>query len=293
MEQPVKAGFWQRIKLSVNQSNNTVVYRTADGVWVQPLGNGILRRPEYKNFEHLQYYAALSAHVYEPHTASASDVQIPADCTLIADESTFTQLEQKGKSLKGLRYQVWYWPSEKQLIIAFRGTGKRLGDWFSNFRWVTRYIPGIHDHYDLVRDNIESIVAQSISMAGPVGQIITTGHSLGGGLAQQAAYGSKNIKTVYAFNPTPVTGYRNVDRPELEENRKGIFIARVFEHGEILAYMRFGLRIFYKISGTNPEIVELRFNFTRKPGVIREHAMDALARQVWKAAARPTQQSST
>jgi hypothetical protein len=287
MDQPVKAGFWQRIKLSFNQSKDTVVYRTADGVWLQNLDRGVLRQPEYKNFEHLQYYAVLSAQVYG-ETTQSSDVKIPLDCKLIADETSVATLTQKGKTVSGLRFQVWYWSSEKQLIIAFRGTGKRLGDWFSNFRWVTRFIPGVHDHYDMVRDNIESILSQVIALAGPVSQIITTGHSLGGGLAQQAAYGSKNIKTVYAFNPTPITGYRNIDKPTLRENRKGIFIARIFEHGEILAYMRFGLRMFYKISGKNPEIVELRFNFSRKPGVIREHAMDALAQQVWKASAEPS-----
>ena len=287
MEQPVKAGFWQRIKLSFNQSKDTVVYRTADGVWLQNLDRGVLRQAEYKNFEHLQYYAVLSAQVYG-ETTQSSDANIPLDCKLIADETSVATLTQKGKTVSGLRFQVWYWSSEKQLIIAFRGTGKRLGDWFSNFRWVTRFIPGVHDHYDMVRDNIESILSQVIALAGPVSQIITTGHSLGGGLAQQAAYGSKNIKTVYAFNPTPITGYRNIDKPTLRENRKGIFIARIFEHGEILAYMRFGLRMFYKISGKNPEIVELRFNFSRKPGVIREHAMDALAQQVWKASAEPS-----
>jgi hypothetical protein len=287
MDQPVKAGFWQRIKLSFNQSKDTVVYRTADGVWLQNLDRGVLRQPEYKNFEHLQYYAVLSAQVYG-ETTQSSDVKIPLDCKLIADETSVATLTQKGKTVSGLRFQVWYWSSEKQLIIAFRGTGKRLGDWFSNFRWVTRFIPGVHDHYDMVRDNIESILSQVIALAGPVNQIVTTGHSLGGGLAQQAAYGSKNIKTVYAFNPTPITGYRNIDKPTLRENRKGIFIARIFEHGEILAYMRFGLRMFYKISGKNPEIVELRFNFSRKPGVIREHAMDALAQQVWKASAEPS-----
>lgn len=287
MDQPVKAGFWQRIKLSFNQSKDTVVYRTADGVWLQNLDRGVLRQPEYKNFEHLQYYAVLSAQVYG-ETTQSSDANIPLDCKLIADETSVATLTQKGKTVSGLRFQVWYWSSEKQLIIAFRGTGKRLGDWFSNFRWVTRFIPGVHDHYDMVRDNIESILSQVIALAGPVSQIITTGHSLGGGLAQQAAYGSKNIKTVYAFNPTPITGYRNIDKPTLRENRKGIFIARIFEHGEILAYMRFGLRMFYKISGKNPEIVELRFNFSRKPGVIREHAMDALAQQVWKASAEPS-----
>jgi hypothetical protein len=287
MDQPVKAGFWQRIKLSFNQSKDTVVYRTADGVWLQNLDRGVLRQPEYKNFEQLQYYAVLSAQVYG-ETTQSSDANIPLDCKLIADETSVATLTQKGKTVSGLRFQVWYWSSEKQLIIAFRGTGKRLGDWFSNFRWVTRFIPGVHDHYDMVRDNIESILSQVIALAGPVSQIITTGHSLGGGLAQQAAYGSKNIKTVYAFNPTPITGYRNIDKPTLRENRKGIFIARIFEHGEILAYMRFGLRMFYKISGKNPEIVELRFNFSRKPGVIREHAMDALAQQVWKASAEPS-----
>ncbi len=282
-----KAGFWQRLKLALNQPKDSVVYRTSEGVWYHPLGAGVLHRPEYRNFRHLQHYAMLSAYAYSEEDASTGPIKLPDGCRLVADVTNPDSQEDKGQSVKGLRYQVWHWEQERQLIIAFRGTGKRLGDWFSNFRWVTRFIPGVYDHYDLVRNNINSVIADATASVGDVDQIVTTGHSLGGGLAQQAAYGCDAIKTVYAFNPTPVTGYRNMEEDVLMKNRKDIFIARVFEHGEVLAYMRLGLRQFYKISAKDPQIVELRFNFSKTIGVLKEHGMESFAVQVGKLQQKP------
>lgn len=284
MQQLSKAGFWQRLKLSLNQPEGSVVYRTSHGVWFYSLDANVLHRPEYRHFKHIEHYAMLSAVAYVEDSAAEHTVKVPEDCKLILDSTDPVNTDSKGVAVKGLRYLVWHWPQENQLIIAFRGSGKRLGDWFSNFRWLTRYIPGVHDHYDLVRKNINRVVEDAQAAVGPVDQIVTTGHSLGGGLAQQAAYGCDAIKTVYAFNPTPVTGFNNVDSQLLENNRKGIFIARVFEHGEILAYMRFGLRQFYKISPQDPQIIELRFNFSKALGGLREHGMESFAAQVWKTA---------
>ncbi len=286
MPQPSKANLWQRTKLSLNQPKDSVVYRTSEGVWFSTLDSEVMHRPEYRNFRHIEHYAMLSAVAYidDSSLRQAKGIKVPEGCKLILDSTDSVEVDSKGVTVKGLRYLVWHWPEEKQLIIAFRGSGKRLGDWFSNFRWLTRYIPGVHDHYDLVRENISQIVTDARLIAGSTDQIITTGHSLGGGLAQQAAYGCDAIKTVYAFNPTPVTGFRNVDSQALEKNRQGIFIARVFEHGEILAYMRFGLRQFYKISARDPQIIELRFNFSKAIGGVREHGMENFAKRVWKAA---------
>ena len=81
-------------------------------------------------------------------------------------------------------------PQGGEAVIAFRGTDKDdLGDWISNFRWLYRLVPKF-DQYAQVQTHITNIVRQikKHGCSGPGTQIVTAGHSLGGGLAQQAAY---------------------------------------------------------------------------------------------------------
>jgi hypothetical protein len=53
-----------------------------------------------------------------------------------------------------------------------------------------------------------------------------TGHSLRGGLAQQLAYAQRSVKDlpritmVYAFDPSPVTGFYSVDETLREKNKE-------------------------------------------------------------------------
>ena len=57
--------------------------------------------------------------------------------------------------------------------------------------------------------------------------IYSTGDALGGGLAQQLAYALPphpdvpHVSEVYAFDPSPVTGYLTVKRAECDTNKIG------------------------------------------------------------------------
>ena len=73
--------------------------------------------------------------------------------------------------------------------------------------------------------------AISATAAGPT-QITAVGHSLGGGLAQLAAYSDPRIRRVYAFDPSMVTGYYSVDPLHRDQNVKG------FAHGARLRTRR-------------------------------------------------------
>jgi len=165
----------------------------------------------------------------------------------------------------GLGVQVWARRGRicSEAVIAFRGTvGGNEGDWESNLHWLLRATP-IYDQYDQVRDHIGEFVAHVANdpcYRKGVTQITTIGHSLGGGLAQLAAYSDADIRRIYAFDPSIVTGYYSVDPPHRDENVKGLRGERVYEHGEVLAYLRYFLRQFVPPPSCNPRIVNVRFD---------------------------------
>ncbi len=284
MDEEHRVSFGKRISLAFKQPRDSLVIRNANGVYYHPLNPSIKSFEQYKRFTDLQIYASLSACSYvdslQPDNSHIKTA-LSHGWENVLDETGADNLPDTGVKTSGLRYQAWYNKNSQCLVIVFRGSGKRLGDWYANFRWFTKYIPGIDDHYDQVKKHISTILNRARVASGPVKSIVTTGHSLGGGLAQHAAYSELSIDTVYAFNPTPVTGYKSVKKEIREENSRNLFIARIFEHGEVLAYLRFGLRHFYAISEKNPEIVELRFNFQSKLGGLREHSMSIFAKHVW------------
>jgi pimeloyl-ACP methyl ester carboxylesterase len=161
-----------------------------------------------------------------------------------------------------LYFEVWEraLPDAVEVAVVFRGTHE-WKDWWSNLRWVTRFIPIGWDQYDLTRSEIVKVVSRAKQRHRTV-QMVTAGHSLGGGLAQQAAYAHPEITHVYAFDSSPVTGFRSVPQPARDANRQGIVIDRVYERGEILAYVRTFLRRLIPLSLKDPSITEIRFNVT-------------------------------
>jgi pimeloyl-ACP methyl ester carboxylesterase len=183
----------------------------------------------------------------------------------------------------GLYFEVWeqVGPDSAHEVVVFRGT-QDWKDWWSNLRWLTRFIPTGWDQYDLVRRRIPEVVARG-RQRHPNATFATAGHSLGGGLAQQAAYAHPNIKRVVAFDSSPVTGFRSVPTRARVANSKGIRIDRVYERGEILAFLRGFVRRFIPLSMADPAIEEVRFNLSRGDP-ITEHSMVGLAKRMVKAA---------
>jgi hypothetical protein len=133
-----------------------------------------------------------------------------------------------------------------EVSIAFRGTvGGLFGDaWRSNYNRVGS---PYDDYYYQLRRNVGGIMKliqnlDCYKRARTKPQIVSTGHSLGAGLAQFAALatrsGGPRIAKVFAFDSSPVTGAHLLGKKLREDNANGLTIDHVYESGEVLALAR-------------------------------------------------------
>lgn len=207
----------------------------------------------------------------------------------------------------GLHFDVWEnsTTSPARIAVAFRGTEStdRL-DWRANSRWALP-LTRKGDQYDQAIEYVFPILEKAIARLGTNVQVVTTGHSLGGGLAQCIFYSSYaqtnpavRVQLCYAFDSSPVTsalqfGDRTQRKTALvarnlaeaaataKKPERGssvgccdFGIVRIYEHGEILSYPRSILRQAWPLASF---ITELRFNFRHEGSSIAQHAMAQLA----------------
>jgi hypothetical protein len=89
---------------------------------------------------------------------------------------------------QGLYFEVWENDTRhpRQIVFAFRGTTGGP-DWGANLRWFRLHRP--RDHYYAAYDESVPLIQRFWSERGGERPVIsTTGHSLGGGLAQEILY---------------------------------------------------------------------------------------------------------
>ncbi len=205
----------------------------------------------------------------------------------------------------GLYMEVWEKRVPPPIVappivaVVFRGTEFfSWSDWMSNFRWFSwllRFLPTYKDQYIVVAQDTGKEVLENLRTRIENGRdrykdvrIITAGHSLGGGLAQHLAYSLPEIQSsdgtlisrvsnVYAFDPSPVTGWYSVKADLRALNAKGLKIDRIFEHGEILSYVRLLLSYVNPPSADDPAVREIRYNFVQSINPLSSHSMRLIA----------------
>lgn len=230
-------------------------------------------------------------------STSASDVGIPDPVVHLTaggwrrwDDFPGEDLLKQIKSTH-LRVQVWERNDPPAIAVTFGGTVfNNDADWRANLRW---FIPWHRDEYtdvvqsfapafdlELKRRSQSMETARLSKLA-----LYSTGHSLGGGLAQQFAYSVpldcvKRVCKVYAFDPSPVTGFFSVMRRLRDANRKGLLIDRIYERGEILALLRSLTSLFYRPSTKNAAICGVRYNVFWAWNAILAHSIVELAAKI-------------
>jgi hypothetical protein len=191
-------------------------------------------------------------------------------------------------STSHLRVEVWVNSSRNAVAVAFGGTVFKSGkDWKSNLRW---FIPHHDDEYtELVQEFGPAFVKEFVKRKEQPEwaflqhtAIFATGHSLGGGLAQQFAYSLPidpnvpRVKKVFAFDPSPVTGFYSLDATTRNTNSQNLAIDRIYERGEVLALLRSLENFVYPSSATSPTIRQVRYNLFYSHNPIAGHSIAEL-----------------
>jgi len=197
-------------------------------------------------------------------------------------EELFTQFH--------LRVEVWSHASTSRVAVTFAGTEvTNLQDWRANLRW---FLPHHPDEYTIVVTNFGADFVNEWDRRRTQpgweflnnAHLFSTGHSLGGGLCQDFAYSLPTssptvprVAHVYAFDPSPVTGFYSVKRHLRDQNRKGLAIDRIYERGEVLSVLRSLVYFVKPPSVRNPAIRQVRYNLFSAWGAIAKHSIDRLA----------------
>jgi hypothetical protein len=190
------------------------------------------------------------------------------------------------RCVEGLEYHVWRRGRCGEAVIAFRGTdANEIGDWLTNLRWFIA--SPLFDQYDQVQKAVPDIIDKVNGEGCSPRLIVATGHSLGGGLAQHAAYADKRIAYVYAFDPSPVTAFFGVPLPVRSAATKHLGIDRVYEAGEILSLPRYLVSGAFPSSQCRPRVRIVRFAVVTTPSIVERHRIASLTEGLAHLAAQP------
>lgn len=221
-------------------------------------------------------YAAMSALAYaEDSDCGTTDPKLTREERFMLEADLGNRGWQEVKDLQwvppceddvGLFFRVWkkLEADTRQIVIAFRGTWG-VKDWrYGNLHWVTRLLSR-DDQYSRARIAAQTMFDRFPEESHSTTRFYTTGHSLGGGLAQHVIYSYPNkVSQAFAFDPSSVTGFADQSaanqisdcqcRSHELNGEPRIF--RIYDAYEVLSNQRIFHKIFFP-----PErhIQEVRF----------------------------------
>jgi hypothetical protein len=281
----------------MKNDTNQAYYSKTD---VYHLVNEILNGSVDPIFKALPDYACLANNAYIEKNKTTDRRYYPIDGwekSTLAFSDVLVEYYGKTPYLKGLAVEAFISKQNDKNVVALVFRGTRLwnfSDWIANLNWFSRKVQSRDNHYQQVKKCIGLYVNEIQSALSPnhlssknlsSTVFVGIGHSLGGGLAQQAAYASPEIQSVFAFNSSPVTGFFTTEKKWRQQNSKHLTIYRIEEEGDILSFIRFwgGMAIRLKQDKKiYPQRHILRFNFKNQENAIKQHSMEALALSLLK-----------
>ena len=87
---------------------------------------------------------------------------------------------------------------------------------------------------------------------------------------------------MFAFDPSPVTGFYSLDVTTRNNNSQYLAIDRIYERGEILALLRSLENFIYPPSATSPTIRQVRYNLFYSYNPIVGHSIAKLACKLYQ-----------
>lgn len=255
--------------------------------------------------------AALASNVYEPDSFYETCNLVSNGEVKVEGWTKWTDWpapKSCNEELSDLYYEVWgrmEYSDEFEMAyiaIVFRGTIPTIAHWCANLRDLELPLCDPRaDQYLHVAPLVDEILRNVKSWLGPGLDFypIAVGHSLGGGLAELAGR-SSYIKQVFTFDSSPVTAkeissklrgaehdweiyekldseYKNLTGCEMvrDDHAEESHIRRIFEHGEVLAFLRY-LKRWFIGQPEEPPFIEYRTNILGG-GPIAQHSIKALA----------------
>jgi hypothetical protein len=180
----------------------------------------------------------------------------------------------------GLYYEIFVHVNPdgvlSEAVVAIRGTENRAGqyllDWGTNVAAALGYEP---KQYKISRQAFKQLIpalrAEFARENAPL-KISVVGHSLGGGLAQQAGYLFTEVREVVAFNSSPVTNWASL-RFDGEIRNPDPTIYRLYHGGEILEKIRF---VSTSLTATRYNRFDISVQFGKR-GSFSGHGMQVIA----------------